>query len=239
MLYGYEETLQVSYRNKRGQRRSYETRFEGVVPWVERRHAETDSDWTREKYEQFMREIPCTTCDGARLKPEVLAVTVEGKSIYDVCTLSIADCSVFFNGLELSDRDSMIAAPIVKEVTARLQFLLDVGLEYLNLARSAGSLSGGEAQRIRLATQIGAGLVGVLYVLDEPSIGLHQRDNNRLIGTLERLRDLGNTLIVVEHDEDTIRVADHVVDIGPGAGEHGGSIIYAGPVKGLVDAEDR
>ena len=236
ILFGYDETLQVAYRNKRGQRRSYETRFEGVVPWVERRHHETDSEWTREKYEQFMREIPCSTCGGARLKPEVLAVTVDGMSIYDVCNLSIQDCSVFFEALKLSDRDTMIAAPIVKEVTARLQFLLDVGLEYLNLARAAGSLSGGEAQRIRLATQIGAGLVGVLYVLDEPSIGLHQRDNNRLIATLERLRDLGNTLIVVEHDEDTIRVADHVVDIGPGAGEHGGSVIYAGPVAGLTEA---
>ncbi|WP_460542902.1 excinuclease ABC subunit UvrA [Glycomyces halotolerans] len=236
VLFGYGETLQVSYRNKRGQRRSYETRFEGVVPWVERRHHETDSEWTREKYEQFMREIPCSACDGARLKPEVLAVTVEGKSIFDVCSLSIVECSAFFAKLAPSARDSMIAAPIVKEVTARLQFLLDVGLDYLTLARSAGSLSGGEAQRIRLATQIGAGLVGVLYVLDEPSIGLHQRDNNRLIGTLERLRDLGNTLIVVEHDEDTIRVADHVVDIGPGAGEHGGSVIYSGPVKGLADA---
>ncbi|HEU5126789.1 MAG TPA: excinuclease ABC subunit UvrA [Glycomyces sp.] len=236
VLFGHAETLQVAYRNKRGQKRSYETRFEGLVPWVERRHHETDSEWTREKYEQFMREIPCSACGGARLKPEVLAVTVDGKSIDEVCNLSISDCSVFFAALELSDRDSMIAAPIVKEVTARLQFLLDVGLEYLNLARAAGSLSGGEAQRIRLATQIGAGLVGVLYVLDEPSIGLHQRDNNRLIATLERLRDLGNTLIVVEHDEDTIRVADHIVDIGPGAGEHGGSVIYAGPVAGLADA---
>jgi excinuclease ABC subunit A len=236
ILFGYDETLHVAYRNKRGQRRSYETRFEGVVPWVERRHHETDSEWTREKYEQFMREIPCSTCGGARLKPEVLAVTVEGRSIYDVCTLSIQECSAFFASLKLSDRDTMIAAPIVKEVTARLQFLLDVGLEYLNLARAAGSLSGGEAQRIRLATQIGAGLVGVLYVLDEPSIGLHQRDNNRLIATLERLRDLGNTLIVVEHDEDTIRVADHIVDIGPGAGEHGGSVIYSGPVSGLTEA---
>ncbi|WP_100445005.1 excinuclease ABC subunit UvrA [Glycomyces xiaoerkulensis] len=236
VLYGYSETLQVSYRNKRGQRRAYETRFEGVVPWVERRHTETDSDWTRDKYEQFMREIPCSACDGARLKPEVLAVTVEGRSIFDVCNLSIVDCAAFFEKFELSERDSMIAAPILKEVGARLRFLLDVGLDYLTLARSAGSLSGGEAQRIRLATQIGAGLVGVLYVLDEPSIGLHQRDNKRLIGTLERLRDLGNTLIVVEHDEDTIRVADHVVDIGPGAGEHGGAVIYSGPVAGLPDA---
>jgi excinuclease ABC subunit A len=236
VLYGFDETLQVAYRNKRGQRRSYETRFEGVVPWVERRHQETDSDWTREKYEQFMREIPCSTCSGTRLKPEILAVTVEGRSIHDVCTFSVADCAAFFASLELSSRDTMIAAPIVKEVKARLQFLLDVGLDYLTLARAAGSLSGGEAQRIRLATQIGAGLVGVLYVLDEPSIGLHQRDNNRLIATLERLRDLGNTLIVVEHDEDTIRVADHIVDIGPGAGEHGGAVIYSGPVAGLVDA---
>jgi excinuclease ABC subunit A len=237
VLYGHGETLQVSYRNKRGQRRSYETRFEGVVPWVERRHTETDSEWTREKYEQFMREIPCSTCEGTRLKPEVLAVTVEGLSIHEVCTLSIAECATFFSGLTLSNRDMIIAAPIVKEVKARLQFLLDVGLDYLTLARAAGSLSGGEAQRIRLATQIGAGLVGVLYVLDEPSIGLHQRDNNRLIATLERLRDLGNTLIVVEHDEDTIRVADYIVDIGPGAGEHGGKVIYAGPVAGLTEAE--
>ncbi|WP_025274784.1 excinuclease ABC subunit UvrA [Haloglycomyces albus] len=238
VLYGFDRTLQVSYRNKRGHRRAYETRFEGVIPWVQRRHADTDSDWTREKYEQFMRAIPCSSCHGARLKPEVLAVTIEGKSIADVCDLSITDAKEFFAGFELSERDVMIATPILKEVNERLRFLLDVGLDYLSLARSAGSLSGGEAQRIRLATQIGAGLVGVLYVLDEPSIGLHQRDNNRLINTLTRLRDLGNTLIVVEHDEDTINVADYVVDVGPGAGEHGGQVVYAGDVAGLKADED-
>ncbi|MFC4336212.1 excinuclease ABC subunit UvrA [Salininema proteolyticum] len=235
VLFGYDEVLQVAYRNKRGQRRAYETRFEGVVPWVQRRHADTDSDWTREKYEQFMREIPCSTCRGARLKPEVLAVLVEGRSIADVCNLSIADAKEFFASIDLSERDVVIATPILKEVNERLRFLLDVGLDYLTLARAAGTLSGGEAQRIRLATQIGAGLVGVLYVLDEPSIGLHQRDNNRLIQTLSRLRDLGNTLIVVEHDEDTINTADWVVDVGPGAGEHGGQVVYSGDVKGLKE----
>src|SRR6202167_3643834 len=181
-----------------------------------------------------MREVDCPACHGARLKPESLAVTVGGRNIYELCNLSIANAVEAMGTLELSDREHMIADRVFKEVRERMQFLLDVGLEYLSLARSAGTLSGGEAQRIRLASQIGSGLVGVLYVLDEPSIGLHQRDNQRLIGTLLRLRDLGNTVIVVEHDEETIRTADYVVDIGPGAGEHGGEIVYAGDVEGLL-----
>ena len=195
------------------------------MPFLERRHAETDSDFSREKYEGYMREVPCPACGGARLKPEVLAVTLGGKSIAEVSALSIGDASVFLRSLELTERERMIAERVLKEVNARLGFLVDVGLDYLSLDRPAATLAGGEAQRIRLATQIGSGLVGVLYVLDEPSIGLHQRDNHRLIETLLRLRDLGNTLIVVEHDEDTIRTADWVVDIGPGAGEHGGEIV--------------
>nr|WP_246498095.1 excinuclease ABC subunit UvrA [Natronoglycomyces albus] len=233
ILYGYDQTVEVQYRNRRGRLRTYDTTFEGAIPWVQRLHQETDSEWRRAGYEQFMRETPCSSCHGARLKPETLAVTVNGLSIAEICSMSIAECAKVITDLSLSDRDAHIADQVVKEITARLQFLLDVGLDYLTLARAAGSLSGGEAQRIRLATQIGAGLVGVLYVLDEPSIGLHQRDNNRLIATLERLRDLGNTLIVVEHDEDTINVADWVVDIGPGAGEHGGNIVHSGSVEGL------
>ncbi|MEL0194236.1 MAG: excinuclease ABC subunit UvrA, partial [Acidimicrobiaceae bacterium] len=190
------------------------------------------SDWTREQFEGYMREVPCSTCDGARLKPFTLAVTINDRNISQVCEMSIADSAEFLAGLELSDRDRMIAERVTKEINARLGFLLDVGLDYLTLARSAGTLAGGEAQRIRLASQIGSGLVGTLYVLDEPSIGLHQRDNRRLIDTLTRLRDLGNTVIVVEHDEETIRESDWIVDIGPGAGEHGGEIVYSGPVPG-------
>lgn len=235
VLYGYDQQVEVKYRNRRGRVRSYETVFEGAIPWVTRLHQETDSEWRRAGYEQFMRETPCSACHGKRLKPETLAVKINQLSIADICDMSIAECAKAVTDLSLSDRDAHIAEQVMKEISARLQFLLDVGLDYLTLARAAGSLSGGEAQRIRLATQIGAGLVGVLYVLDEPSIGLHQRDNNRLIATLERLRDLGNTLIVVEHDEDTINVADWVVDIGPGAGENGGDIVYAGPVAGLKD----
>ncbi|MGH8794984.1 MAG: excinuclease ABC subunit UvrA [Stackebrandtia sp.] len=238
VLYGHDAKLTVKYRNRHGRDRSYQTSFEGVIPWVERRHSDTDSEWTRDKYEGFMREVPCQACSGTRLRPEVLAVTVSGRNIAEICALSVARCADLLGGLKLTDSETMIAERVVKEINARLKFLLDVGLDYLSLDRAAGSLSGGEAQRIRLATQIGAGLVGVLYVLDEPSIGLHQRDNHRLIETLERLRDLGNTLIVVEHDEDTVRTADWVVDIGPGAGEHGGKIVHSGPVDQLLTNVD-
>jgi len=221
ILNGYEYEIKMKYKGRYGAR-NYTTGFEGVIPFIHRRHEETDSDYSRDKYEAYMREISCEKCNGARLKPEVLAVTIDGKNISEICDLSIADCATFLKQIKLSKREAQIAERVMKEVNARLGFLLDVGLDYLSLARPAGSLSGGEAQRIRLATQIGSGLVGVLYVLDEPSIGLHQRDNKRLIETLTRLRDLGNTLIVVEHDEETIRTADWIVDIGPGAGEHGG-----------------
>jgi excinuclease ABC subunit A len=233
VLYGSQgKAVHIQYKNRFGRRRSYTAQFEGVVPWLTRRHADAESDWSREQVEQYMREVDCPDCKGARLKPESLAVTVGGMNIYELCSLSIAGAVTAVAALELSERDHMIADRVLKEVRERMQFLLDVGLEYLSLARSAGTLSGGEAQRIRLASQIGSGLVGVLYVLDEPSIGLHQRDNQRLIGTLLRLRDLGNTVIVVEHDEETIRTADYVVDIGPGAGEHGGRIVHAGAVTG-------
>jgi len=238
ILYGSEDQVHVRYRNKYGRVRSYYTGFEGVVQWIERRHNDTESEWSREKYEGYMREVPCPACGGARLKPEVLAVTLGGKNIAEVCALSVGECAEFLSALELSDRQKMIAERVLKEINARLRFLVDVGLDYLSLDRPAGTLSGGEAQRIRLATQIGSGLVGVLYVLDEPSIGLHQRDNRRLIDTLVRLRDLGNTLIVVEHDEDTIRTADWVVDIGPGAGERGGRIVHSGPLEQLLTNEE-
>ncbi|HET7659018.1 MAG TPA: excinuclease ABC subunit UvrA, partial [Oryzihumus sp.] len=238
LLYGQDYKVHVKYRNRYGRDRSYTTGFEGVVPFVKRRHAETDSDWSRERYEGYMREVPCPECKGARLKPESLAVLVGGRSISEVCALAIADCAEFLQGVEFSARERQIAERVIKEIEARLGFLLDVGLDYLSLDRPAGTLSGGEAQRIRLATQIGSGLVGVLYVLDEPSIGLHQRDNHRLIETLTRLRDLGNTLIVVEHDEDTIATADWVVDIGPGAGEHGGHVVHSGPVADLLTHPD-
>ncbi len=215
-----------------GSGRSFETTFEGVIPNLERRHKETDSEFMRRDIERFMQERPCSTCHGQRLKPEVLAVKVGGFSIMDICALDIDDTVEFFDKLKLSERDESIAKLILKEIIARLKFLQDVGLNYLTLLRSATTLSGGEAQRIRLATQIGSGLMGVLYVLDEPSIGLHQRDNSRLIATLKHLRDLGNTVIVVEHDEDTIRTADYLVDIGPGAGEHGGRVVASGlPVE--------
>jgi excinuclease ABC subunit A len=235
LLEGQDYEVHVRYRNRYGRERSYTTGFEGAVPFVQRRHAETESDWSRERYEGYMREVPCPVCQGARLKPESLAVLLGGASISAVCALPIRDCAAFLADLELSPREKQIAERVLKEINARLGFLLDVGLDYLSLDRPSGTLSGGEAQRIRLATQIGSGLVGVLYVLDEPSIGLHQRDNHRLIETLTRLRDLGNTLIVVEHDEDTIRTADWVVDIGPGAGEHGGQIVHSGDVQGLLD----
>jgi excinuclease ABC subunit A len=234
LLRGEDYQVHVRYRNRFGRERSYTSGFEGVVPFIKRRHSETDSDWSRERYEGYMREVPCPACGGARLKPEVLAVRIGDKSIAQVCALPVRECADFLGSLSLDSRQAQIAAAVLKEINARLGFLLDVGLDYLSLDRPAGTLSGGEAQRIRLATQIGSGLVGVLYVLDEPSIGLHQRDNRRLISTLTRLRDLGNTLIVVEHDEDTIATADWVVDIGPGAGEHGGHVVHSGSVEGLL-----
>ena len=236
LLGGARGRLTVKYRNRYGRSRTFSSEFEGVIPWIKRRHESADSDWTREQFEGYMREVPCSACVGARLKPFTLAVTINNRNISQVCEMSIADSAKFLAGLELSDRDRLIAERVTKEINARLGFLLDVGLDYLTLARSAGTLAGGEAQRIRLASQIGSGLVGTLYVLDEPSIGLHQRDNRRLIDTLTRLRDLGNTVIVVEHDEETIRESDWIVDIGPGAGEHGGEIVYSGPVPGVEKA---
>jgi excinuclease ABC subunit A len=233
ILYGQDHRVHMKYRNRWGRDRRFTTGFEGVIPQINRRHAETESDFSRDKYEAYMREVPCPACQGARLKPEVLAVAIGRKSIADVCQLAVGECRQFLQNLELTSRQQTIAAQVLKEIDARLGFLLDVGLNYLSLDRPAATLSGGEAQRIRLATQIGSGLVGVLYVLDEPSIGLHQRDNHRLIATLTRLRDLGNTLIVVEHDEDTIRAADWIVDIGPGAGEHGGEIVHSGEILEL------
>ncbi|MGA1616722.1 MAG: excinuclease ABC subunit UvrA, partial [Ilumatobacteraceae bacterium] len=238
LLHGTGGQLTVRYRNRYGRQRSYSTEYEGVIPWIKRRHEQADSDWTREQFEGYMREVPCSACGGARLRPFTLAVTVNGKNISEVCEMSIRDSAEFLAGLELGERDRMIAERVTKEINARLGFLLDVGLDYLTLARSAGTLAGGEAQRIRLASQIGSGLVGTLYVLDEPSIGLHQRDNRRLIDTLTRLRDLGNTVLVVEHDEETIRESDWIVDIGPGAGEHGGQVVYSGPVAGLDAVAD-
>ncbi|RKS84219.1 excinuclease ABC subunit A [Motilibacter peucedani] len=238
VMNGLDYQVHVKYRNRFGRERSYFTGFEGAIPFVKRRHSETDSEWSRERYEGYMREVPCPACHGARLKPEILAVTVGGRSISEACALPIADAAEFLGSLELSARERQIAERVLKEIQARLGFLLDVGLDYLSLDRAAGTLSGGEAQRIRLATQIGSGLVGVLYVLDEPSIGLHQRDNRRLIDTLTRLRNLGNTLIVVEHDEDTIRTADWIVDIGPGAGEHGGHVVHSGDLAGLLASEE-
>ena len=234
LLYGHSTEVHVRYRNRYGRQRSYFTTYEGVVPYIERRHAEAETDSSRERFAGYMREVPCDACEGARLKPVSLAVTVADRSIAQIAEMPIGEAAAFLAELELSERDATIAARVLKEVNERLRFLTDVGLHYLSLDRPAATLAGGEAQRIRLATQIGSGLVGVLYVLDEPSIGLHQRDNARLIDTLVRLRDLGNTLIVVEHDEDTIRTADWVVDIGPGAGEHGGKIVVSGPVEELL-----
>ena len=238
VLHGKAGAMQVKYRNRFGKTRQFSTSYEGVIPWIKRRHVDAESDWTREQFETYMREVPCPECEGARLKPSSLAVTVNDKHISAVCDMSIGESAEFLAGLTLSDRDSMIAERITKEINARLGFLLDVGLDYLTLSRSAGTLAGGEAQRIRLASQIGSGLVGTLYVLDEPSIGLHQRDNRRLIETLLRLRDLGNTVIVVEHDEETIKESDWIVDIGPGAGEHGGEVVYSGPVPGINKAKE-
>jgi excinuclease ABC subunit A len=238
LLDGHPTKVHVVTTNRYGRQRAYYAEFEGVRSYVERRHAEAESDTSRERFEGFMREVACPACGGSRLKPVSLAVTMGGRSIAEVCAMPINETADFLRELELSTREKQIAERVLKEIQERLNFLLDVGLDYLSLDRPSGSLSGGEAQRIRLATQIGAGLVGVLYVLDEPSIGLHQRDNQRLIETLVRLKDLGNTLIVVEHDEDTIRTADWVVDIGPGAGEHGGQVVHSGPVKGLLKHRD-
>ena len=237
IINGYEYEIKMKYKGRYGTK-NYTTGFEGVIPFIHRRHSETDSDYSRDKYEAYMRETPCDVCNGARLKPEVLAVTLGGKNISEITELSIMDCAEFLKEIKLNKREAQIAERVMKEVHARLGFLLDVGLDYLSLARPAGTLSGGEAQRIRLATQIGSGLVGVLYVLDEPSIGLHQRDNRRLIDTLTRLRNLGNTLIVVEHDEETIRTADWVVDIGPGAGEHGGKVVVSGSYEELIASKE-
>ncbi len=239
LLYGSPKnrTFTVRYRNRYGRSRSYTTHWEGVIPTLQRRHADTDSDHSRDRIEGYMREVPCGTCEGARLNEVSLAVRVAGRNIDELCSVSIGEAAKIIDGLSLNEREGIIAAPIVKEIDARLNFLLDVGLDYLTLNRSAATLAGGEAQRIRLASQIGSGLEGVLYVLDEPSIGLHQRDNRRLIETLQHLRDLGNTVLVVEHDQETIMEADWVVDIGPGAGEHGGEIIYSGPVGGLKGAK--
>lgn len=235
LLNGHNFKVHVRYRNRFGRERRYSTGFEGVMYYLKRRHEDTESDWARERYEQFMRHAPCPACQGRRLRPEVLSITIGGKSIAELSDLPIGEAKAFLEGVEFSSRDLVIADEILREIHARLGFLVDVGLNYLNLSRAAGTLSGGEAQRIRLATQIGSGLVGVLYVLDEPSIGLHQRDNQRLIHTLVRLRDLGNTLIVVEHDEDTLRTADWIVDIGPNAGEYGGEVVYSGAYEGLLE----
>ncbi len=236
IMYGHDFKVKVSYRNHWGRLREYSTGFEGVVRTLMRRHDETDSDQMKQYYESYMREVPCQACGGKRLRPEVLAVTVDGKSIADVCDMPVERSLAWIKNLRLEGSAAAIAGEVVKEIRARLAFLNDVGLSYLTLSRAAKTLSGGEAQRIRLATQIGSGLVGVMYVLDEPSIGLHQRDNKRLIETLHHLRDLGNTLIVVEHDQETIETADWLVDIGPGAGEHGGEVVYSGPAAHIVDA---
>ena len=234
ILDGKDYKVEVSYRNRFGRERRYTSGFEGVKAYIKRKHEETESDFARDRYEQYMRQVACPSCGGARLNPTILGVKVGGKSIADITDLSLADALAFVRSLQLSAREAKIGEQVLKEIDARLQFLLDVGLDYLTLSRSAGTLSGGEAQRIRLATQIGSGLVGVLYVLDEPSIGLHQRDNRRLIETLTKLRDMGNTLIVVEHDEDTMREADWIVDVGPGAGEHGGEIVHSGSFEELL-----
>ncbi|GAA4794095.1 excinuclease ABC subunit UvrA [Rothia endophytica] len=234
ILHGKDYKVTVAYKNRFGRERRYTSGFEGVYGYIKRKHEETESDWSKDRYEQYMRNVACEACNGARLNPTILAVKVGGHSIADVTEMPMRDALSFVRSLSLSTREAQIAELVLKEIDARLQFLLDVGLDYLNLARSAGTLSGGEAQRIRLATQIGSGLVGVLYVLDEPSIGLHQRDNRRLIETLTKLRDMGNTLIVVEHDEDTMKEADWIVDVGPGAGEHGGDIVHSGTYTELL-----
>ncbi|MDQ1661797.1 MAG: excinuclease subunit, partial [Blastococcus sp.] len=237
VLHGSPDQVHVRYKNRYGRERSYYAAFEGVMPFLERRHEDTDSDYARDKYEGYMRDVPCPVCHGTRLKPEILAVKLNDRSIADVTSLSIGEASEWLGAMTLGERERAIADRVLKEIQARLSFLVDVGLDYLSLDRPAATLAGGEAQRIRLATQIGSGLVGVLYVLDEPSIGLHQRDNSRLIETLVRLRDMGNTLIVVEHDEDTIKIADWIVDIGPGAGEHGGEVVVSGSLADLMASE--
>ncbi len=238
LLYGVDAPVVVSYASRYGGKRSFSMNYEGVVPYLHRRHSEAESEAARLQVEGYMREVSCPSCSGARLKPESLTVTVDGLSIFDFTSLSVSEELKKIASLSLSDRQWSIARQVIKEISGRLQFLEDVGLGYLTLTRSARTLSGGEAQRIRLASQIGSGLAGVLYVLDEPSIGLHQRDNRRLIDTLMKLRDQGNTVIVVEHDDETIRAADYVVDIGPGAGEHGGNVVYAGAVQGLIESAD-
>ncbi|MET0828537.1 MAG: excinuclease ABC subunit UvrA, partial [Microbacterium sp.] len=235
VLRGENYKVTVKWKNRYGREMRYSSGFEGVVPYIERQYVQADSDSQRQRWSEYLREVPCLACDGDRLKPEVLAVLVHGHSIADASRLSLADAQAYFAQLELTEREAKIAAQVLREIRARLNFLLQVGLNYLSLSRSAGSLSGGEAQRIRLATQIGSGLTGVLYVLDEPSIGLHQRDNRRLIETLLTLRDLGNTLIVVEHDEETIHAADWVVDIGPRAGVDGGHVVHSGPLSELLN----
>ena len=235
VLNGKDYKVTVAYKNRWGRERRYTQGFEGVFGYIKRKHEETESDHAKDRYEQYMRQVACPTCDGARLNPTVLGVSVGGLNISQATHLPMRDSLTFFESLDLSDREAQIGDQVLKEIVARLTFLIDVGLDYLNLERAAATLSGGEAQRIRLATQIGAGLVGVLYVLDEPSIGLHQRDNRRLIETLARLRDMGNTLIVVEHDEDTIREADWIVDVGPGAGVHGGHVVHSGTYEGLLE----
>ena len=236
VLHGVDKkSVPVKFRNRYGRVKTYETTFNGIVEWLERKRNEADGDWSREQAEQYMREVECTACHGQRLKPEVLAVRIHGHNIADVNAMTIDEAIALFSTLALSEREATIGRQVIKEIVSRLTFLMDVGLDYLTLSRASATLSGGEAQRIRLASQIGSYLVGVLYVLDEPSIGLHQRDNRRLIATLERLRDLGNSVIVVEHDEETIRLADFIVDIGPGAGEYGGQVVHAGTYKELLD----
>ena len=237
LMHGKDYKVRVRYRNRFGRQMTYSSGFEGVIPFIERQYAEADTDAKRDRWAEYLREVPCASCAGARLRPEVLAVTVAGKSIADATFLPLDECLEFFETLELTPREAKVGAQVLRELRSRLRFLTEVGLSYLDLARAAGTLSGGEAQRIRLATQIGSGLTGVLYVLDEPSIGLHQRDNRRLIETLLHLRDLGNTLIVVEHDEDTIEAADWIVDIGPGAGEHGGEVVHSGGYEELLANE--
>lgn len=242
VLHGSKEVVSVRYKNRYGRIRNWSAPFEGVIPFLHRKADETESAWSKERYQSYMRDVPCDACGGARLKPEILSVRLASdmgeKSIAGLTDLSIKDAAAFLSSLQLGKREQVIAGAVLKEINARLKFLLDVGLEYLTLSRSAGTLSGGEAQRIRLATQIGSGLAGVLYVLDEPSIGLHQRDNQRLISTLQRLKDIGNTLIVVEHDEDTIKAADWLVDIGPKAGEYGGEVVYQGEPDGILTCEE-
>jgi excinuclease ABC subunit A len=238
LLYGHDQQVHVQYTTRNGRQRSYHARFEGAIPYIKRRHAEAQSDSSRDWCAGFMRDVPCPSCQGARLNPIALAVRVDGRSIAELCALPIGELVTQLPALELSERDTQISAPILAEMATRLEFLRQAGLDYLTLDRASATLSGGEARRIRLATQIGSGLTGVLYVLDEPSVGLHQRDNHRLLETLTRLRDLGNTLIVVEHDEDAIRAADWVVDVGPGAGEHGGNIVVSGPLEQVLASRD-